>query len=132
MTPAPVSTISLNFFSVLTQETCSFRYPDHFLSRSNITEDDIFQLPDLSFEESKISPIETPLNNEPKNQSITPIGKPTIALNGRIRSKTTFPLQQISQKQQKSEESALKWNTTRNSWFQVTLAYSLEKKIRQN
>ena len=50
------------------------------LSKGNITEEDLLQLPELLQEEPTKLPNKTSLTHEPENLFITPTDQPTIAL----------------------------------------------------
>ena len=102
------------------------------LSKDNITEDDILQLPELFPEQQINSPSKTPLTPESENLSITPTDKPTIALNNRPRKrKLTIPSRQLFHKQKKSEEATFRYSFTKNPQFQVNLIYKSKENINQ-
>ena len=67
----------------MTQENYLFSDLDLLLSKNNVTEGKLLQLPVLLDDESKTSAIKTPLNNEPTRSPITPTNILTIVLNDR-------------------------------------------------
>ena len=76
----------------MTQEHYPFTDLDFLLSKNDIREEDLLQLPDLIFEEAKNSSIKTLLTHEPENLVITSTNKPTVTLNDRAKKrKSTFP-----------------------------------------
>ena len=76
----------------MAQEDCPLSNLDSLLSKDNITENDILQLPELLLEEPKASPSGTPLAHEPNNLIATPTDQPTNALNYRTKKrKSTIP-----------------------------------------
>ena len=64
----------------MNQEDYSFSDLDVLLSKDNITEDDLLQLPDLLPGEPKTPSNQTSIVHELENLSLTPTDKPTIAL----------------------------------------------------
>ena len=96
----------------MTQESYPLSDLDSLLFTDNITEDDLLQLPELSLEESKNSPSETPLIHESENLPITPTDKPTISVNDRPRKRrSTIPppkKKQLLQRQKRNEEATSK------------------------
>ena len=83
-TVSPVQNIYYVFnFSIMDQEDYSFSDLDSLLSKDNITENDLLQLPELFLEEPKIPSNQTSITHELENLSITPTDKPTIAINYR-------------------------------------------------
>ena len=98
----------LNFGSI-TQEVYPLPDIDCLLSKDNITEDDLLQLPDLLLEEQRNSPSKTLLNQKSENLAFTPTDKPTIALNDTTKKqKSTVLSRQFFQRQKKSEEATPK------------------------
>ena len=69
----------------MSQEDYPFSDLDFLLSKDNITEDDLLQLPELPLEEPKTPSNHTSMTHELDNLSLTPTDKPTIALNIRSR-----------------------------------------------
>ena len=69
----------------MTQEDYPLSDLDSLLSKDIVTENDLLQLPGILREEPKYSPRKTPPSHEPEDLSITPIDKPTVALNDRTR-----------------------------------------------
>ena len=92
----------------MSQEKYPFSDLDSLLSKDNITEDDLLQLPETSPEEIKSPSKQTSITHELESISITPTDKPTIALNGSPRKRQpTAPSRQLYRKQRKSEEATL-------------------------
>ena len=116
----------------MSQEDNSFSDLDFLLSKNNITEDDLLQLPELFPEEPKTPSSQTFITHELQNLSITPTDKPTIALNLRPRKrKSTTPSLHLFSKQKKNEEATSKYTTTRNPQFQFNLTYESKENINQ-
>ena len=91
---------------------------DFLLSKDNITEDDLLQLPELLPDEPTTISNQTSITHELENLSITPTDKPTIATNYKPRKrKPTAPLRQFFHKQKKSEEATSKYTATQNPQF---------------
>ena len=103
----------------MSQEDYPFSDLDFFLSKDNITEDDLLQLPEVPLEEPKTPSNHTSITHELENLSLTPTDKPTIALN--IGRKSTTPSRQLFHKQKKSEEAISKYTATQNLQFQFNL-----------
>ena len=116
----------------MSQENYPLSDLDPLLSKDNITEDDLLQLPELFFEEPKTPSNQTSISHELENLYLTPTDKPTIALNARPRKrKSTIPSRQLFRKQRKSEEATSKYNFTKNPQFQLNLTYKLKENINQ-
>ena len=80
----------------MSQEDYSFSDLDFLLSKDRITENDLLHFPKLFPEEPKTPFNQTSIIHELENISITPIDKPTIALNVRPRKrKSTTPSLQL-------------------------------------
>ena len=119
-------------FSVRTQEDYPFSDLDFLLSKDNITEDDLLQLPEVPLEETNTPSNHTSITHEFENLSLTPTDKPTIALNIRPRKrKSTTPSRQLFHKQKKSEEATSYYSFTKNPQFQFNLTYKLKESINQ-
>ena len=119
-------------FSIMNQEYNSFSDLDFLLSKDNITEDDLLQLPEVSLEEPKTPSNQTSITHELENVSITPTDKPTVATNYRPRKrKSTTPSLQRFSKQKKNEEATSKYTTTQNHQFQFNLTYRIKENINQ-
>ena len=83
-------------FSITSQGDYPFSDLDFLLSKDNITEDDILQLPKVPLEEPKTPSNHTSITHELENLSLAPTDKPTIALNIRPRKrKSTTPSRQL-------------------------------------
>ena len=67
------------------QEDYPFSDLDFLLSKDNITEDDLLQLPEVPLEEQKTPSNHTSITHELESLSLTPTDKPTNALNIRPR-----------------------------------------------
>ena len=65
----------------MNQEDYSFSDLDSLLSKDNITEDDLLQLPELLPEEPRTPSSQTSITRELESLFITPTDKPTVALN---------------------------------------------------
>ena len=116
----------------MSQEDYPFSDLDFLLSKGNITEDDLLQLPELLPGVPKTSSNQTSIVHELENLSLTPTDKPTIALNVRPRKrKSTTPSRQQFHKQKKSEEATSKCTTTQNPQFQFNLNYRIKENINQ-
>ena len=116
----------------MNQEKYFFSNLDSLLSKDNITEDDLLQLPELFPEEPKTPSNQTSITHELENLSITPTDKPSIALNDRPRKrKPTAPSKQLFRKQKKSQEATLVYNFTKNPQFQFNLTYKIKESINQ-
>ena len=119
-------------FSNMNQEDYPFSALDFLLSKDNITEDDLLQLPEVPFEEPKTTSNHTSITHELENLSLTSTDKPTIALNIRRRKrKLTTPSRQLFHKQKKSEEATSKYTATQNPQFQFNLTYKINENINQ-
>ena len=70
----------------------SFSDLDFLLSKDNITEEDLLQLPELPPEEPTTPSNQTSITHELENLSITPTDKPTTAFNYRPRNENLLPL----------------------------------------
>ena len=105
-------------FSIMSQGDYPFSNLDFLLSKDNITEDDLLQLPEVPLEETKTPSNHTSITHELESLSLTPTDKPTIALNitPRKRKSTTHPRQPFH-KQKKSEEATSKYTATQNPQF---------------
>ena len=89
----------------MNQEDFSFSDLDFLLSKDNITEDDLQQLPELIPEEPKTASNQTSITYELENLCITPTDKPTIVLNDRPRKrKSTTLSRQLFRKQKKAKK----------------------------
>ena len=116
----------------MNQEDYSFSDLDFFLSKDNITEDDLQQLPELFPEEPKTPSNQTSITHELENLSLTPSDKPTIALNDRPRKrKSTTPSRQLFHEQKKNEKATSKYTTTQNPQFQFNLTHRIKENINQ-
>ena len=116
----------------MSQEDNSFSDLDFLLSKDNITEDDLLQLPELLPEEPRTPSSQTSITHELENLFITPTDKPTIALNVKPRKRrSTTPSLQLFSKQKKNEEATSKYTTTQNPQFQFNLTYKLKENINQ-
>ena len=105
---------------------------DSLLAKDNIMEDDLLQLPELLTEEPKTLSNQIFITHELENLSLTPTGKPTIALNGRPRKrKPTAPSRELFRKQRKSEEATLDFIFTKNPQLQFTPTYKNKENINQ-
>ena len=114
----------------MSQEDYPFSDLDFLLSKDNITEDDLLQLPEVPLEELKTTSNHTSTTHELENLSLTPTDKPTIALNIRPRKrKSTIPSRQLFHKQKKSEEATFKDTATQNPQFQFYLTYKIKENI---
>ena len=119
-------------FSIMSQEDYPFSDLDFLLSKDNITEDDLLQLPEVPLEEPKTPSNHTSITHELENLSLTPTDKPTIALNIRPRKrKSTTPSRQLFHEQKKSEEATSKYTATQNPQFQFNLTYRVKENINQ-
>ena len=119
-------------FSIMSQEDYPFSDLDFLLSKDNITEDDLLQLPEVPFEESKTPSNHTSITHELESLFLSPTDKPTIALNTRPRKrKSTTPSRQLFYKQKKSEEATSKYTATQNPQFQFNLTYELKENTNQ-
>ena len=118
----------------MNQEEYSFSDLDFLLSKDNITEDNLQQLPELFPEEPKTPSNQTSITYELENLSITPTDKPTIVLNDRPRKrKSTASSRQLFRKQKKSEEEATsKYSASQNPQFQFNLTYKIKEDINQS
>ena len=104
---------------------------DSLLSKDNITENDLLQLPELLLEDQKNSFSETALTHESEILSITPTDEPTIALNCKAKKrKSTIPSTQIFQKQKKSEEATHRYSFTDNPQFQLNVVYKTKENLK--
>ena len=116
----------------MNQEDYSSSDQDFFLSKDNITEDDLQQLPELFPEEPKTPSDQTSITYELENLSFTPTDKPTSALNIKPRKrKSTTPSRQLFHKQKKNEEATSKYTTSQNPQFQFNLTYRIEESINR-
>ena len=116
----------------MNQEDSSFSDLDFLLSKDNITENDLQQLPELFPEELKTPSKQTSITHELENISLTPSDKPTIALNVRPRKrKSSTPSRQLFHKQKKSEEATSKYTATQNPQFHFKLTYRIKENINQ-
>ena len=116
----------------MSQEDYSFSDLDFLLSKDNITEDDLLQLPEVSLEEPKTPSNHTSITHELKNLSHTPTDKPIIALNIRPRKrKSTTPSRQLFHIQKKSEGSTSKYTATQKPQFHFNLTYKIKENINQ-
>ena len=96
-------------FSIMNQEDYPFSDLDFLLSKDNIKEDDLLQLPEIPLDEPTTPSNQTSITHELENLTITPTDKPTTAINFRPKKrKPTAPLRQFFHKQKKSEESTSK------------------------
>ena len=116
----------------MNQEDYSFSDLDSLLSKDNITEDDLLQIPELFLEEPNTPSNQTSITHELESLSLTPTDKPTIALNIRPRKrKSTSPSRQLFHKQKRSEEATSKYTATQNPQFQFNLTYKIKENINQ-
>ena len=112
----------------MSQENYPLSDLDSPLSKDNITEDDLLQLPELFPEEPKTPSNQTSITHELENLSITPTDKPTIALNDRPgKRKPTALSRELLQKQRKIEEATVDYNFTKNSQFQCNQPTKIKK-----
>ena len=119
-------------FSIMSQEDYAFSDLDFVLSKDNITEDDLLQLPEVPLEEPKTPFNHTSITHELESLSLTPTDKPTIALNIRPRKrKSTTPSRQLFHKQKKSDQATFKYTATQNPQFQFNLTYNIKENINQ-
>ena len=119
-------------FSIMSQEDYPFSDLNFLLSKDNITEDDLLQIPEVPLEEPKTPSNYTSITHELDSLSLTPTDKPTIALNIRPRKrKSTTPSRQLFHKQKKSEEATSKYTATQNPQFQFNLTYKIKGIINQ-
>ena len=65
----------------MNQEDYSFSDLDFLVSKDNITQDDLQQLPEKFPEELKTPSDQTSITHELENLSLTPTDEPTVALN---------------------------------------------------
>ena len=92
-------------FSIMSQEDYPFSDLDFLLSKDNITEDDLLQIPEVPPEEPKTPCNHTSITHELESLSLTPTDKPTIAVNIRPRKrKSTTPSRQLFHKQKKAKK----------------------------
>ena len=97
----------------MNQEDYSFSDLDFLLSKDNITEDDLLQLPEVILEQPNTPSNQTSITDELENLSLTPTDKPTIALNLRPRKrKSTTPSRQQFHKQKRNGEATSNYTTT--------------------
>ena len=116
----------------MTQESYPPSDLDSLLSKDNITEDDLLQLPELLLEERRNAPNKTPVNHQAENLSLTPTDKPTIALSDRPKQrKLIIPSRQLIQRQKKNEEATSNYSFTENAQFQFFLSYRIKENINQ-
>ena len=116
----------------MSQEDYPFSDLDFLLSKDNITEDDLLQLPEVLLEEPKTTSNHTSITHKLENLSLTPTDKPTIALNIRPRKrKSTTPSRQLFHKQKKSEEATSEYTATQKPQFQFNLTYKIKENINQ-
>ena len=116
----------------MNQENYSFYDLVFPLSKNNITEDHLVQLPELPPEEPTTPSNQTSITHEQENLSLTPTDKPTIALNVRPRKRnSTTPSRQQFHKQNKNEEATSKRTTTQNPQLQFNLTYRIKENINQ-
>ena len=116
----------------MNQENYPLSDLDSLMSKDNITEDDVLQLPELFPEEPKNPSNQTSITRELGNLSITPNDKPTITLNDTPRKrKPTSPSRHLFRKQTKSEEATLDYNFTKNPRFHFNLTYKIKENINQ-
>ena len=116
----------------MSQEGYPFSDLVFLLSKDNITEDDLLQLPEVPLPETRTPSNHTSITRELENLSLTPTDKPTIALNIRPRNRKSFtPSRQLFQKQKRSEESTSKYTATQNPQFQFNLTYKIKENINQ-
>ena len=119
-------------FSIMSQEDYPFYDLDFFLSKDNITEDELLQLPEVPLEEPKTPSNHTSIIYELENLSLTPTDKPTIALNIRPRKrKSNTPSRQLFHKQKKSEEATSKYTATQNPQFQFNPTHKIKENTNQ-
>ena len=116
----------------MNQEDYSFSHLDFLLSKDDITEDYLQQLPELFPEEPKTPYNQTSITHEIENLSITPTDKLTIAINHIPRKrKPTAPLRQFFHKQKRSEEANFNYNTTQNPQFPFNLTNKIKENVNQ-
>ena len=116
----------------MSQEDYPFSDLDFLLSKDNITEDDLLQLPEVPLEGPETPSNHTFITHELESLFLTPTDKHTIAQNIRPRKrKSTTPLRQLFFKQKKSEEDTSKYTATQNPQFQFNLTYTLKENTNQ-
>ena len=116
----------------MSQEGYPFSDLHFLLSKDNITEDNLLQLPEVPLEEPKTPSNHNSITHELENLSLTPTDKPTIALNIRPRKrKSTTLSRQLFHQQKKSEEATSKYTATQNPQFQFNLTYKIKESINQ-
>ena len=119
-------------FSIMSQANYPLSDLDSLLSKDNITEDDLLQLPEVFLEEPITPSKQTSITDELENLYLTPTDIPTIALNVRPRKlKSTTLSRQQFHKQKKKGEATSKYTTTQNPQFQFNLTYRIKENINQ-